>query len=390
MKRARSTTDAITLSDLHEDTRAMLMEQGITTYTELFAHIDDPAAPSELRGSLLWFLYCVSSQIDRRRVIGVLLRALRSPDDDIRLAALRASGTLHLKRTIPLVMSLARDKAESSDIRNGAVRALGGLRYPGGSHTELIEQAACDLIFDETDAVAVRAEALELFSPAVVKRYGLAALTGLLSHPSADLRFWAAFGFPSIGGCDDDGCRLDITAAIPVLDHLVAFDHTVPEYWGWHVGREALEALENFYAHQYGLSRAGVWLISPAKEYWTFSQEMRTFVQWGKPFEMKDGYDARPALNVDPVWLADHLRAAFPGVNFEARPGSQAYLLSWLVETEGETVLGGLHRDGYALVLTGDDEAILRVARWYRRIISSETPLYLYEWAGPAELLEGL
>jgi hypothetical protein len=105
---------------------------------------------------------------------------------------------------------------------------------------------------------------------------------------------------------------------------------------------------------------------------------------------MKDGYDARPALNVDPVWLADHLRAAFPGVNFEARPGSQAYLLSWLAETEGETVLGGLHRDGYALVLTGAYTAIMRVARWYRGIIPSETPLYLYEWAGPAELLEGL
>ena len=65
----------------------------------------------------------------------------------------------------------------------------------------------------------------------------------------------------------------------------------------------------------------------------------------------------------------------------------QAYLLSWLVETEGETILGGLHRDGYALVLTGEYEAILRVARWYRGIIPSETLLYLYEWAGPAELL---
>lgn len=390
VKPARDSGDTITVFDLSRKTRQQLNDLGITTYTALFAHIDDPNTPNELRRDLLWMLTHLSNQVDRRRAVQVVLRALRSPDDDIRSSALWAAEILHLKRTIPLVMSLARDKAESSDIRNGAVRALGGLCYPGGSHTELIEQTACEIIFDETDAVVVRAEALELFSPAVVKRYGLDALTGLLSHPSADLRFWAAFGFPSIGGCDDDGCRLDITAAIPVLDHLVAFDHTVPEYWGWHVGREALEALENFYAHQYGLSRAGVWLISPAKEYMTFSSEMRTFVQWGKPFEMKDGYDARPALNVDPAWLADQLRATYPSVNFEARPGSKAYLLSGLVETEGEIVLGGLHRDGYALVLTGAYAAILRVARWYRGIISSETPLYLYEWAGPAELLEGL
>lgn len=390
MKCARDTTDTITLSDLHEDTRALLLEHKITTYTDLLTRIDDPATPSELRGELLWILLQFRGEIDRRRVVGVVLRALRSSDDRIRSSALWAAGNLQLKRTLPLIMNLARDKAESSDLRNGAVRALDGFRYTRGSHTELIEQAACDIIIDETDSVAVRAEALELFKRALVKRYGLTALTDFLSHPSADLRFWAAFGFAHISQYDDDNLRNDITAAIPALDRLVAFDQSIPDYWGgWHVGREGLEALENFYAHQHGLSGRAMLLISPAKEYMTFSKEMRTYINGGPPFALKDGYDALPALQVDPAWLADQLRAAYPSVNFEARPGSQAYLLSWLVKNEGETVLGGLHRDGYALVLTGEYAAILRVARWYRGIIPSDTPLYLYEWAGAGELLEG-
>ena len=85
-------------------------------------------------------------------------------------------------------------------------------------------------------------------------------------------------------------------------------------------------------------------------------------------------------LDIDPAWLTDRLREQWPDVQLNTRePRPQAYLLDWRMTMEGKIVSGALHRDRYAVVITGDDA--YPFAAWYRSIVASEQPLYLYEWA---------
>jgi hypothetical protein len=43
--------------------------------------------------------------------------------------------------------------------------------------------------------------------------------------------------------------------------------------------------------------------------------------------------------------------------------------------------IGGLHRDGYGVVIRGDRTSIYAFAAWYRGVIAAEHKLYLYDWA---------
>ncbi|NJK27620.1 MAG: hypothetical protein HC925_02390 [Coleofasciculaceae cyanobacterium SM2_3_26] len=54
---------------------------------------------------------------------------------------------------------------------------------------------------------------------------------------------------------------------------------------------------------------------------------------------------------------------------------------------DGYTLMGALHRDGYAIVLTGADPAVFAFAAWYRDI-ARQSALYLYAWADVGYRLE--
>jgi hypothetical protein len=59
-------------------------------------------------------------------------------------------------------------------------------------------------------------------------------------------------------------------------------------------------------------------------------------------------------------------------------------LIDFHLTLGGEMLIGGLHRDGYALVLTGVKDAVDEFAVWYRGLFAAEQPLFLYEWADVA------
>jgi hypothetical protein len=87
-------------------------------------------------------------------------------------------------------------------------------------------------------------------------------------------------------------------------------------------------------------------------------------------------------LHINPAWLADKLRERWPDVALNVRePRPQAYLLDWLLTFDNRTLIGALHRDQYAVVLTGDEADVHEFAAWYRSVIDAEQPLYLVEWA---------
>jgi hypothetical protein len=82
-------------------------------------------------------------------------------------------------------------------------------------------------------------------------------------------------------------------------------------------------------------------------------------------------------------------RLGGPSAAFDVRsPKPQAYLFDVQLMLDGGMLIGGLHRDGYALVLTGAEDAAREVAAWYRSLFAPDQLLFLYEWAGTASPIE--
>ncbi len=201
----------------------------------------------------------------------------------------------------------------------------------------------------------------------------------LLADEATDLRFWAAY-------CLGQTWKEDTSPALDALDQTVAFDHTVPTCWGWHVDREALLPFERIHFHQLnpsvgaGTSGPGVWLISPTAEYDTFVHQNRHWTE-GRVYAT----DAVPpiTLSIDPNWLGDQLQQHWSDVRLNVRqPRPQAYRLDFQLKLDGQLLIGGLHRDSYALVLTSmSADTVHAFTVWYRSLFPEKQMLYLYEWA---------
>jgi hypothetical protein len=201
------------------------------------------------------------------------------------------------------------------------------------------------------------------------------------------MRFWSAY---RLAVPWSDIQIQNIVPALNSLDAVAAYDHRVPQYGLWHVDREALLALEHIYWYLLGHVKRGLsiyglprqYLISPAPEYSTYEWRYRNY-------DAESGSQFLPApamkLSIDPDWLATKLREQWPNVRLNIRkPRPQTYLLDWQMKIGRQTLIGGLHRDQYAVVLTGDQNAVVRFAAWYRSIFPAEQYLFLYEWAGLA------
>ncbi len=362
-----------------QDTRQKLIEAGIDTYSKLLDVISNEDADPDTRSLACWTIALVHETIDSRRITNPLISALKSPHGAVREAAAHSLGSLGTKRGLGSLIDLVCEKQECFTVR---LQAIQGLITNKNPHYFSRLRA---VLFDETDDIRSRSQVLEWlnypsgFDPTndYIK---------FLQHRLADLRFWAAYRLSQENG--------DVSEALTVLDTMAAFDHHVPETMSWHVDREALPSLESIYWKRLGLNslqnpHEPMYLISPAPEYQTFEWQ---FCVWQDGETFKELPEPHITFRVEPNWLARKLREKWPTVKLNARePRPQTYLVDWLIEINGEPLIGGLHRDQYAVIVTGNEEIIRVFTAWYQSIIAPEQYLFLYEWAGLAvELKSGI
>jgi HEAT repeats len=345
----------------HEQLRA----NGVNTYGDLYALLRQRDADEELLKTACYLAHGLKDTIDRRRAVPALLVALQSQSRWVRRAAIYALSCWSKSQQVyETLVRVATDKHEDVGLRGNAIQSIG--LFPKADYLSLARQ----LIWDRTNDVYVRSQAIEwLQHEDLFEDY-----VQLLDEPEADIRFWVAYVFSQLWSVPN------MSRALESLDKIAAFDHRLPETWGWHVDREAFRALENVSSK--GRWYGTIWLISPAPEYDTLSRQYR---------EMQDNarYSTKPlpevTLRIEPDWLQQGITQRWPKAQFNTRqPRLQTYILDWQLKIGRWRLNGGLHRDGYGVMLRARcHEAVFAFAAWYRSIVT-DTPLYLYEWADEA------
>lgn len=290
------------------------------------------------------------------------------------------------QRTSYLLASLGRETAqrllphacargEDETVRLNILNALSGVTDP----------AAIDplraVIFDESDSILVRCAVIEWIWPFTSEDYLEPALQ-LLANPSPDIRFWTLFSLTNEARYAAVDPRL-----LAALDQIAAYDHALPLYWNWHNDREAFEALADLHYHPYRQplededehpEYVSLYLLSPAAEYIRFSRRYRSQTPDGQGI-----IEPQPPVEtkIEADWLRERIQTEWPSARFDVIPAPrEVYLLDWLIEIDGQTLLGGLHRDQYAVLLKGADEIAYQFIDWYRSI-RPEKSLYVYNWA---------
>jgi hypothetical protein len=357
--------------------------RGIHTYSQLYATALDASGDADLLTHVSEALWLLDRKGDRRRMLPILLKLMRTDDPHTRSLAIHQLGFYEGRKTRELLMQIAQDKTETSLTRFDAVWSLASHAHKAPE----VQECFIRLVKDTTDSVRVRGRALECMPeyPGIVD-----LCRTMLNDPSPEMRFWAAY-------CLTQNCHQDLSSVCEALDRAVAYDHALPVGFGWHIDREALLPLETFYfqAHlppfdsDYDGGRTPDFrLISPAAEYDTFFLQYR---KWQEDWTwMTDESIPSITLRLDPDWLRERIHEQWPDAKFDTRqPRPTAYLLDWVIEIEGELVSGALHRDQYAVVITstphrGSEQALYTFAAWYRSVIDPAMPLYLYEWADEA------
>ncbi len=353
----------------------LLHDRGITTYSQLYSLLRDDTESEKLRTKCCWAIQRLRKIVDKRQAVTPLLVALKSQDTNVVQSAMQTLGILQSRRAVEPLIAVIRDGSRSEFLRVDAVRAISMIK------DARIYLLLRKIIFDEDEPIYLRSMALEWTPENLLEDW-----IQLLSHKTSDIRFWAAYRLSQTWD--------DISQALKALDGAVAFDHTLPEYWGWHVDREAIAPLEKVYwclQHKEDCRESSPpsWLISPAPEYEAFVWNFREY-------QADRTYVTKPlppvSLNIDPRWLEEKLQSAWRDAVFDTRqPRPQAYLLNWEMSIDGEHLHGALHRDQYAIVLTGDMDSVYSFAVWYRSIFPPEQPLFLYEWASlEVQLLPGI
>jgi hypothetical protein len=357
-----------------------LAENEITTYSQLFMIIKDEMADPETRENACWAFSHLRKCIDKRKAVSPLMAALKSGNEEVRGVAASVLGQLGSKRAVLPLLAILTDPTQPDSVRVRSINALASIRDPRA--IPVFKQ----LIYDPTEAIIVRSEALEWLyeEPNPIQEF-----TQLLSSPEADLRFWAAYRLSQT--------YIDISAALAALDRIVAYDNNLPTGFGWQVGRESMQPLETIhYRKILNLTedddewyRRGMHIISPAPEYDTFLYRFRHY-----SYETKYTTDPLPdiKLSIDADWLAQYLKTKWPEIQLDVRaPRPQAYLLDWHLQIGEKHLIGALHRDQYAVTLTGENDLIMAFAAWYRTLFPDDQHLYLYQWAeAHVELKAGL
>jgi hypothetical protein len=349
-----------------------LNARGVNSYDSLFSLMRDLDTDTETLLQAYNVMYLLGSKADKRRAVSPLIHALKSDNSELRQKAAWVLGAMKSKRAVPLLMDIVKNQDEDQGVRTFSIIALQDTR------DERAIPLLTNMMLDGEENPTLRGNAAEALSFITDER-SLPDYIEALTDVSPDVRFWAVYGLINLSN------RYDISPALKEIDHIAAFDHVVPQSGYWHIDREAFNALEAIYWKKLittDKNAYGCWLISPAPEYGTYQQKYRQRTETGYV------YLPIPPVNlkVDPVWLAEQLKNLGAELNVR-QPKTKTYLLDWKVKFDDEMLIGGLHRDGYGVVVTGKYEVVVRFAEWYREITVTDAPLYLYDWAGGGEEL---
>lgn len=370
----------------HLESADKLEQNGVRTYSDLFNVLRDPTADVPLKVQACWAISSLHKIVDGRKAIPLLLKQLNAESYELRRAAVHTLGYWKTRRVADVLIERAESKLLETLDRIDALYILSMFKH------ERLNDIFRTIMLDEGEDFRLRSEAIEWFPS---DENMLDTWIQFLHHENADLRFWAIFRLTSRPWQEQ-------RQALSVLDKIAAYDDALPKAFGWKVSREALKPLEDIYAFSYyreeypddewdDLSSCNypVWLISPAPEYWDFQQKYR---RWNADWIYEDLPLPTFDLRIEAHWLRDEIGKAWAGVEFGVRaPKPETYLIDWHLKINGMTLLGGLHRDQYSLVLTGRAEAVYAFAAWYRSIIAQDHRLYLYGWADPGvELTFGI
>jgi hypothetical protein len=102
---------------------------------------------------------------------------------------------------------------------------------------------------------------------------------------------------------------------------------------------------------------------------------------------------AATAWGFEPDELAAALRERWPGAEVRQVPaGDPAYAIDFTLDEGGRRIDGALGREGQTLGLTGDLEAAMAVAAWFRAQVPDAEPLQFYDPAlnGQVALTPGI
>jgi len=362
-----------------------LQSEGVRSYSKLFALLRNNDAKLQLRLTACDVISRLYRSIDQRRAVPALLIALQSNEITLRREATISLTMFYSKLAKVPLLKIAQDKSEDQRVRIFAIQALSSPEDM--SVFEVFRQ----IFSDENDDLEIRCVALENSHTLLSDDSEVSTYIELLSDKSCDIRFWAGFVLANLIRRHENVFNLSMS--LSKLDKTVAYDHTLPTLWGWHVDREVLYALESIYFQPYrqffidenGEQNEycwGIYLISSAHEYYRFMSFNRS-PQSSSDLVTKP--ESQMSLNINLDWFKTELKRKWKNIDFEVRSESHAYTLSWLLQIDGLNLLGGLHRDGYSIVLTGN--GVYEFAVWYRSIIQGQK-LFLYNWAEPGICLK--
>lgn len=388
-----------------------IRQASIHSIDQLYALISDEQVEPKLRETACSVMYQFISQmkpygtsklIDRRRALPPLLKAAKSADDKLRSAAVWTLARLKNKRAFKVLTEIAENDP-LSDIRGIAISSLGWLdetrSFPilakvvqDKTRTEyerimaiqaLVYQPAEQVVpillpiaQDKSENLEVRSVVIEW--SAYPKPNLIPAYIEFLNDDIVEIRFWAAFGMMDMTQFGDT------SSALAAYDRAIAYDHAPAPGW-WQVSREAILPFEwSWYRKLANLAPdeymgVGSYVVSPLLEYWNYQQKTR---QYNNSEMVFTPLEQSTTLDMDPLWLQEQIRTRWPNAKFNVRqPKPECYRLDWQIDIQERMMIGGLHRDGYLIVLMGRDEDAAEFAVWFRGLISSEHVLRFYQWA---------
>lgn len=336
--------------------------------------------------------------VDRRKVVKPLIVALQSKDAGLRSAAIQLARQLELKRAFPLFLQLSQTEPHPT-VRVQAIEALGSTQDPRAIEPLLniatnraepepiriaavkelaglldltARSAAAKIILDPTEAVEVRAEAAEWLNHWDFPEW-INIQRALLESPELRLRLAAAYAFM------DDIYDVDMSSVRPLWDHILATDETIRADGVSLAGDIAPCHEVDWYEHI--VTNPSIWaepyLISPIPLYDDYQPPA-----WSSDDGIYRLSDQPTTLAIDPTILSAQILEKWPNAKLNVRhPQPESLILDWLIEGGEEPVMGGLHRNGYWIFLTGLETEVLEVAVVLRGVIPAEYPLLLY-WIG--------
>ncbi len=207
-----------------------VLESGVSSGDDLIAAMDSMGA--EERSTAAWLM----GRVGTKRHAPGLLKYLQSDDRGLGMMAATSISVIGGKAVVRPLLDIMRNGSRA-DHREAAGYALSFLMT--ADYSPLVLEAYLDVLNDENEAPAVRAQVCEGLNYIEwgdgrrrLARRVIASLLRALGDASPEVRFWACFAIGKYG----------VRRALPVLKALSEKDNTLVPGW-WTVGEEAADAI---------------------------------------------------------------------------------------------------------------------------------------------------